>query len=43
MTGGSNVAARIDYDDLRGWLAHAERLGEVKTMRGASWQRISGS
>src|SRR5215203_4075973 len=42
MTVGSNVAARIDYDDLRGWLAHAERLGEVKTMRGANWQEDIG-
>jgi len=27
----------IDYDDLREWLAHAERLGEVKIVRGATW------
>ncbi len=38
----SNVAARIDYDDLREWLAHAERLGEVRTLQGASWQEDIG-
>src|SRR5258708_1060812 len=42
MADGSNIAAHIDYDDLRGWLAHAERLGEVKTLRGASWQEDIG-
>src|SRR5262245_63469378 len=39
---GSNLAPHIDYDDLRGWLAHAERLGEVKVVRGASWQEDIG-
>jgi hypothetical protein len=38
----SNVAARIDYDDLREWLAHAERLGEVRTLQGASWEEDIG-
>src|SRR5258708_19157624 len=42
MSEGSNVAARIDYDDLRQWLALAERLGEVRTVRGASWQEDIG-
>src|SRR5438477_8684896 len=42
MSEGSNVAARIDYDDLRQWLAIAERLGEVRTVRGASWQEDIG-
>jgi len=32
----------IAYDDLREWLALAERLGEVCTMRGASWQEDIG-
>jgi hypothetical protein len=38
----SNVAAHIDYDDLREWLAHAERLGEVRTVKGASWEEDIG-
>ena len=36
MTDRSNVAPHIAYDDLREWLVEAERLGEVRTVRGAS-------
>ncbi len=32
----------LDYDDLRGWLAEAERLGEVKAVTGAGWQEEIG-
>jgi len=32
----------IVYDDLREWLAEAERLGEVRTVRDASWQEDIG-
>ena len=39
---GSNIAAHIDYDDLRQWLVHADRLGEVKYVKGASWQEDIG-
>ena len=42
MSDRSNVAANIDYDDLREWLAHAERLGEVRVVKGASWQEDIG-
>jgi hypothetical protein len=42
MTTLSNIAPHIDYDDLREWLAHAERLGEVKVVRGATWQEDIG-
>ena len=42
MTDRSNVAAHIAYDDLREWLAQAERLGEVKVVSGASWQEDIG-
>jgi 3-polyprenyl-4-hydroxybenzoate decarboxylase len=42
MTERGNVAAHIAYDDLREWLALAERLGEVRTVRGASWQEDIG-
>ncbi len=31
-------SGRIAYDDLREWLALAEQLGEVRTVRGANWQ-----
>jgi 4-hydroxy-3-polyprenylbenzoate decarboxylase len=42
MAQGSNVAAHIAYDDLREWLVLAERLGEVKIVRGATWQEDIG-
>ena len=42
MTAGSNLAPHIAYDDLREWLALAERLGEVKTVHGATWQEDIG-
>ena len=32
----------IPYEDLRGWLAEAERLGEVRHVKGASWERDIG-
>jgi 4-hydroxy-3-polyprenylbenzoate decarboxylase len=38
----SNVGMRFAYDDLRSWLAEAERLGEVKTVRGAGWAEEIG-
>lgn len=38
----SNAAPNITYDDLREWLAQAERLGEVKHVKGASWQEDIG-
>src|SRR5687767_10619373 len=38
----SNLTARIDYDDLRGWLTRAELLGEVRHVQGASWQEDIG-
>src|ERR1700723_1910271 len=40
--GGSNITAKIPYDDLREWLAYAERLGEVRKIKGASWQEDIG-
>ena len=42
MNDVSNVTARIAYDDLREWLARAELLGEVRSVRGASWQEDIG-
>ena len=38
----TNTSPYIDYDDLRGWLANAERLGEVRKLNGASWQKDMG-
>src|SRR5215468_6531696 len=37
-----NDTARIAYDDLREWLSEAERLGEVRIVRGANWQEDIG-
>src|SRR6185437_16172134 len=42
MSGGSNITAKIPYDDLREWLDYAERLGEVRNIKGASWQEDIG-
>lgn len=42
MTDRRNIDARIAYDDLREWLARAELLGEVRNVRGASWQEDIG-
>ena len=48
MTGGNgrgaggNIRMQLPYDDLRGWLAEAERLGEVAHVKGASWQEDIG-
>lgn len=38
----ANDKAVIAYDDLREWLVHAERLGEVKTLSGCTWQEDMG-
>ena len=42
MPGQKNSSPSIDYDDLRGWLSNAERLGEVRNIKGASWERDMG-
>src|ERR1044072_4841258 len=42
MNDMSNVTARIAYDDLREWLARADLLGEVRNVKGASWQEDIG-
>ena len=34
MVDQRNFAGNIAYDDLREWLAMAERLGEVRTVKG---------
>ena len=42
MNQHSNIKAAIGYDDLREWLSAAEALGEVKNVKGASWQEDIG-
>jgi 4-hydroxy-3-polyprenylbenzoate decarboxylase len=42
MNERGNFTGRIGYDDLREWLVHAERLGEVRHVKGASWQQDIG-
>jgi UbiD family decarboxylase len=42
MASETDLAAHFAYDDLREWLACAEKLGEVRTVRGASWQEDIG-
>ena len=38
----TNVGARLTYEDLRGWITGAERLGEVTVVEGASWEKDIG-
>lgn len=33
---------RIAYDDLREWIAEAEKLGEIRHVKGANWQEEIG-
>jgi 4-hydroxy-3-polyprenylbenzoate decarboxylase len=42
MNERSNLQGNIAYDDLREWLDHAERLGEVRHVTGATWQEDIG-
>ena len=39
---GSNWEHHIPYDDLRGWIAETERMGELRRISGASWQEEIG-
>lgn len=41
-TSKSNQAMQLAYDDLRGWMAEADRLGELKTVLGAGWEEDIG-
>ncbi len=40
--GRKNFTHHIPFDDLRGWLAEADRLGELRHVVGASWQEEIG-
>jgi 4-hydroxy-3-polyprenylbenzoate decarboxylase len=37
-----NIQHHISYEDLREWLAETERLGELRTVEGASWEQDIG-
>ena len=39
---GSNTAPHLAYHDLRKWLEEAEKLGEVKRVKGLTWQQDIG-
>jgi hypothetical protein len=38
----NNNKGEIAYDDLREWLLQADRLGEVRIVRGARWEKDIG-
>ena len=40
--GRENLTHHIPFDDLRGWIAEADRLGELRHVTGASWQEEIG-
>jgi UbiD family decarboxylase len=42
MFDSQKIQPQIAYTDLRGWMREAEKLGEVKTVLGASWQEEIG-
>ena len=37
-----NLKQLIPYEDLREWLIEADRLGELRNVKGASWQEEIG-
>ena len=39
---GSNTAPHLAYHDMRQWLIEAEKLGEVKHVKGLTWQADIG-
>jgi len=41
-TAGGNLKHHVPYEDLREWIAEAERLGELRHIDGASWQEEIG-
>jgi UbiD family decarboxylase len=42
MFDSSKIQPHITFTDLREWIVQAEKLGEVKTILGASWQEEIG-
>jgi UbiD family decarboxylase len=39
---GCNAAPHLAYDDLRSWIEETRRLGEIKEVKGLSWQEDIG-
>ena len=39
----SNTAPHLAYHDLRQWLAEAQRLGEVRQVKGLGWETEIGT
>ena len=37
-----NLKHQFAYTDLRGWIAEADKLGEVKHINGLNWEREIG-
>lgn len=42
LEGTAEEGFHIPYEDLREWIAEAEKLGEVEVVKGASWQKEIG-
>jgi 4-hydroxy-3-polyprenylbenzoate decarboxylase len=42
MTDAKAITPNLQYEDLREWLALAEEMGEVKRVKGLSWQQEIG-
>ena len=42
MFDSSKIQPHISFSDLREWIREAEKLGELRTMLGASWQEDIG-
>ena len=38
----TNTAQQFTYEDLREWIEQADRLGELKRVDGASWEKDIG-
>src|SRR3984893_6611316 len=42
IVAGSNIAPHLAYHDLRKWIEEAQKLGEIKEVKGLSWQHDIG-
>ena len=38
----TNVGAHMTYEDMREWIVEAEKLGELRVVKGASWEKDIG-
>jgi UbiD family decarboxylase len=43
VTSDAGIAPRIAFTDLREWIAEAKKLGEVREVKGLSWQADIGA